>query len=274
MHQRVFGVKLAFTLLLVLFAIPGAAQALDPRRAPPDEERLLYASVPDIQLTTSTGRQVTLSATSGGRPLLLTFVFTRCAGVCSPFMRSWRSAERSAGRPAAYSRLVLSFDPRDTPADMAMLAHHLDVESEEDWTFAIAAPAEVRRLADATGFWYEWDRNLNQFDHPAMLVGIRSGRLVRLLVGGSVTSARLDELVREVSGVFVPSYPLPSRARFRCVQFDGTTGRVVLDWGFALLLVPVFSTSMATMGLFMVGARSRASRYRREDTVARPFDNL
>ena len=174
-------------------------------------------------------------------------------------MRSWRSAERSVSGPAAYARLVLSFDPRDTPADMAMLAHHLEVEPGEDWTFAIATPDDVRRLAEATGFWYEWDRNLNQFDHPAMLVGIRKGRLVRLLVGGSVTSARLDELVREVSGVFVPSYPLPSRARFRCVQFEETTGRVVLDWGFALLLVPVFSTSMVTMGLFMVGARRRAS---------------
>ena len=274
MRQRVFGVRLAFTLLLALSASPAAAQALDPRRAPPDEERLLYAPVPDIQLTTSAGKQVTLSAISGGRPLLLTFVFTRCAGVCSPFMRSWRSAERSDRRPAAYSRLVLSFDPRDTPADMAMLAHHLDVEPGEEWTFAIAAPGEVRRLAEATGFWYEWDRNLNQFDHPAMIVGIRKGRLVRLLVGGSVTSARLDELVREVSGVFVPSYPLPSRARFRCVQFDGATGRIVLDWGFALLLVPVFSTSMATMGLFMVGARSRGSRHRREDTVVGRFEQL
>ena len=272
MRQRVVGVRLMLALLLTLSAGPAAAQALDPRRAPPDEERLLYTIVPDIQLTTSIGTQVTLSEASRGRPLLLTFVFTRCAGVCSPFMRSWRSAEWNVGRPAAYSRLVLSFDPRDTPADMEMFAHHLDMESGEDWTFAIAAPGEVSRLADATGFWYEWDRNLNQFDHPAMLVGIRSGRLVRLLVGGSVTSARLDEMVREVSGVFVPSYPLPSRARFRCVQFDGTTGRVVLDWGFALLLVPVFSTSMATMGLFMVGARSRASRCR-EDTLARPVDN-
>ena len=270
MRQRVFGVRLALVLLLTLFTTQAAAQAVDPRLAPPDEERLLNASVPDIQLTTSTGRQVALSATSGGRPLLLTFVFTRCVGVCSPFLRSWRSAERSVGRSAAYSRLVLSFDPRDTPADMAMLAHHLDVESSEDWTFAIAAPGEVRRLAEAVGFWYEWDRNLSQFDHPAMIVGIRKGRLVRLLVGGSVTSARLDELVREVSGVFVPSYPLPSRARFRCVQFDGTTGRVVLDWGFALLLVPVFSTSMATMGLFMVGARSRASRQRTLSALGRP----
>ena len=262
--------RLAFTLLLALSASPAAAQALDPRRAPPDEERLLYTSVPDIQLTTSIGTRVTLLEASRGRPLLLTFVFTRCAGVCSPFMRSWRSAERSVGRPAAYSRLVLSFDPRDTPADMAMLARHLDVESGDDWTFAIAAPGDVRRLAEATGFWYEWDPNLSQFDHPAMLAGIRKGRLVRLLVGGSVTSARLDELVREVSGVFVASYPLPSRARFRCVQFDGTTGRVVLDWGFALLLVPVFTTSVATTGLFVAGARSRASRHRHEDTLSDP----
>ena len=264
--------RLMLALLLTLSAGPALAQALDSRRAPPDEERLLYAPVPDIQLTTSTGQQVTLSATSGGRPMLLSFVFTRCAGVCSPFMRSWRSAERSVGRPrpAAYSRLVLSFDPRDTPADMASLANHLDVESGEDWTFAIAAPAEVRRLAESTGFWYEWDRDLNHFDHPAMIVGIRKGRLVRLLVGGSVTSARLDELVREVSGVFVPSYPLPGRARFRCVQFDGATGRVVLDWGFAFLLVPVLSTSLATMGLFMAGARSRASGNRHEDTVVPP----
>ena len=42
-----------------------------------------------------------------------------------------------------------------------------------------------------------------QFDHPAMLAGIRDGRLVRLLVGGVVSSGRLDELVREVSGEFV-----------------------------------------------------------------------
>jgi protein SCO1/2 len=270
MRQRVFGVRLAWALLLTLSAAPVAAQVLDPRRAPPDQERLLYGAVPDIQLTTSAGARVTLSEASRGRPMLLSFVFTRCAGVCSPLMRSWRSAERSVRRPAAYSRLVLSFDPRDTPGDMAILAHHLEVEPGEDWTFAVASPDDVRRLADATGFWYEWDGNLNQFDHPAMLVGIRNGRLVRLLVGGSITSARLDELVREVSGVFVASYPLPSRARFRCVQFDETTGRVVLDWGFALLLVPVFSTSMATMGLFMAGARSRRSRRRHEDTAVGP----
>src|SRR4249920_1640727 len=61
------------------------------------------------------------------------------------------------------------------------------------------APDDVRRLADATGFWFDWDEQTTQFDHPAMIAAIRRGRLVRLLVGGTVTPARLDEIAREVS---------------------------------------------------------------------------
>jgi hypothetical protein len=140
---------------------------------------------------------------------------------------------------------------------MAMLAHHLDAEGDSDWTFAVASPSDIHELTAATGFWYDWDEGRQQFDHPAMLAGIRNGRLMRLLVGGSIGSGRLDELVRDVSGEFVPSYPLPGRVPFRCVQYDAITGRTTLDWGFALLLVPVAVTGMATIVLFGAGARSR-----------------
>lgn len=214
-------------------------------------------AVPDVTVTTATGVRVALSAVGPGQPLLVTFVFTRCAGVCSPFLRSWRAADRSVSRPLAFHRLVLSFDPRDSPADMAMLAHHLGGERDANWTFAVAAPADVGRLAAAAGFWYDWDDARQQYDHPAMLAGIRNGRLVRLLVGGVVTSGRLDELVRELSGEFVPSYPLPGRVRFRCVQYVAATGRVALDWGFAFLLVPVAVTSVTTAVMFVMGARVR-----------------
>jgi hypothetical protein len=40
----------------------------------------------------------------------------------------------------------------------------------------------------------ELGRRAAAFDHPAMLAGIRDGRVVRLLVGRSITSARLGEL--------------------------------------------------------------------------------
>jgi hypothetical protein len=82
---------------------------------------------------------------------------------------------------------------------------------------------------------------------------------VRLLIGGSVSSARLDELVREASGEFIRSYPLAGRVLFRCIQFDAATGRMRVDWGFGLLLVPVALTSLTTVVMFKAGARRRPS---------------
>ena len=74
-----------------------------------------------------------------------------------------------------------------------------------------------------------------------------------------MTSARLDELVREASGDFVPSYPLPGRVPFRCVQYDARTGRLAIDWGFALLLAPFGTVAIATAVVFTAGARARRS---------------
>jgi cytochrome oxidase Cu insertion factor (SCO1/SenC/PrrC family) len=247
----------AALFMLTCAAAAATAQPVVSRDVPPGEERLLNAPLPDIWLTTARGARVRLSEIALRRPLVLTFVFTRCAGVCSPFLKAWQTADRALGREGTYSRLVLSFDPRDTAADMSALARHLALQENDDWTFAVSDPNDVRRLAGAIGFWWDWDESRQQFDHPAMLAGIRESRLVRLLVGGLVSSARLDELVREVSGEFIRSYPLPGRVPFRCVQFDAATGRMTLDWGFALLLVPVAVTSVGTFVMFAAGARAR-----------------
>ena len=252
-----------FFFLLCLTLAGTAAGQPDPRAAAPDETRLLNTRLPDILLTTANGERIALSSLSRGKPLVLGFVFTRCAGVCSPFLRSWRAADSTLARsasadPSSFHRLVLSFDPRDSAADMRALAEHVGASTDRDWTFAIASADEVRKLTEAAGFWYEWDEARQQFDHPAMLAGVREGRLVRLLVGGSISSGRLNELVREVSGEFVASYPLPGRVRFRCVQFDPASGQVTLDWGFALLLVPVVVTTATTLLLFGAAKQRRA----------------
>ena len=267
LRESPLGMKtVAALLMLTSLDAAATAPAVGPRDIPPSEERYLNVPVADIWLTTAQGVRVRLSQIARQRPLVLTFVFTRCAGVCSPFLRAWLTADRAIGRPDAYSRLALSFDPRDTEADMSALAQHLALtENErENWTFAVGDPADVRRLAENIGFWWDWDESRQQFDHPAMLAGIRDGRLVRLLVGGAVSSARLNELVREASGEFIPSYPLPGRAPFRCVRFDSATGRIRLDWGFALLLVPIVATSFATFVMFAAGARARGKEQHQE----------
>jgi protein SCO1 len=251
---------LIWTSTLLLASTIVIADAGSERSVPPDEERFVNVPLPDVVLTTATGDRVNLTNVASGRPLLLAFVFTRCTGVCSPFLASWRAADRWLSTREPVQRLVVSFDPRDSAADMAALARHFGAENDVNWTFAIAAPDDIRRLADAAGFWYDWDPSREQFDHPALLAAVRNGRLVRLLVGGTVGSGRLDELVREASGEFVPSYPLPGRVRFRCVQYDPRSGTVTLDWGFALLLVPVGTIGLTTAIMFSAGARVRRRR--------------
>jgi cytochrome oxidase Cu insertion factor (SCO1/SenC/PrrC family) len=244
-------------LALVAATASVASQGAIDRAAAPDEERFVNVPVPNIALTTTAGHRTNLEDVAGGRPLLLALVFTRCAGVCSPFLASWRAADAWLAESAKIRRVVLSFDPRDTVDDMAGFSRHFGVDRDATWTFAVAAPDDVRRLAAAAGFWYDWDASRQQFDHPAMLAAVRDGRLIRLLVGAVVTSARLDELVREATGRFVPSYPLPGRVRFRCVQYDARTGRASLDWGFSLLFLPVGAVGLATAAMFSAGARRR-----------------
>ena len=78
-------------------------------------------------------------------------------------------------------------------------------------------------------------------------------------VGWTIWARRLDDLVREARGEFVASYPLPGRVRFRCVQFDEATGRVRLDWGVLLLLVPVVACTIVTTAMFRAGRSRRTS---------------
>jgi cytochrome oxidase Cu insertion factor (SCO1/SenC/PrrC family) len=250
--------RLIGATLLLLASLTGIAPSRGQREIPPDEDRFLNEPLPDIELETASGVHVSLSSLARDRPLLFTFVFTRCAGVCSPFLTSWRAADRSVSSPRTFRRLVLSFDPRDTPADMDAFAHHLGADEDPDWTFAIASPSEIQRLANATGFWYDWDESRQQFDHPAMMAAARDGRLVRLLVGGIVSPRRLDDLMREAVGEFVPSYPLPGRVLFRCVQFDASTGRLTLAWGFLLLFLPLVVSGVVTSAMFYAGARRRS----------------
>jgi protein SCO1 len=244
---------------LALVSAPSAAGAGPEAAAPPAEDRFVNAPLPNVGLTTAGGARTDVATVAGGRPLLLALVFTRCAGVCSPFLASWRAADRWLRKDNQVVRLVLSFDPRDSAADMAELARHLGLAHDAAWTFAVAAPDDIRRIAAAVGFWYDWDASRQQFDHPAMVAAARRGRVIRLLVGGSVSSARLDELTREASGEFVRSYPLPGRSRFRCVQYDPRTGRLSLDWGFALLLIPVATIGLTTAVMFSAGSAMRRS---------------
>jgi protein SCO1/2 len=253
---RLSGLAVVAPALMLAGSLAGEPARPGPVDLLPDEGRYLRKEVPDLVLRDARGRDVRLSALWAERPILLALVFTRCAGVCSPFLSSLRSAEASVGGSGTdYRTVVLSFDPRDTEEAMADLAGRLGLDARPDWTFGVATAADVERLARAVGFWFRWDEPSGQFDHPALLVAVDAGRVVRLSVGGVVEPARLLEVVRELRGEFVAAYPLPGRILFRCFDYDPRTGRWALDWGFLLLALPAALTFLGTAAAFAAARR-------------------
>lgn len=249
---------------LCLAATLGAAgaearAAADAITQPPNEDAYVYKAIPDVRIARAGANPVQLSALWSDRPLLLALVFSRCVGTCSPLLRSLAAAVGEAGGAGRDYRLViLSFDPADTAADMEAMRAAVGIAAGETWTFGVAPADDIRRLAAATGFWFRQDRSDGQYDHPTMVVAVDRGRVLRMLVGATVSGTQVSEIVQEFRGQFVPSYPRAGRIAFRCFEYDPTSGRYSLDWGLLLLVLPGACAALATIAIFSAARRDDA----------------
>ena len=145
---------------------------------PPEEDAYVYKQVPDVQIVRTGVDATRLSALWQDKPVLLAMVFSRCVGSCSPFLRSLKSAVSDAGGAgSAYRVVVLSFDSADTAADVDAMATNTGIAPNTGWVFGVAPQPDIRRLAEATGFWFRWDQTTEQYDHPSMVVAIDRGRV-------------------------------------------------------------------------------------------------
>ena len=253
-----FGALISVATLFS-FALPGGAEPLAAPSGLPVEDHFVYAPVPDISLTDASGSSIVLSELWKRRPLIITMVFASCYEICPFYLRSLASAVESVGGAGeAFDVLVVSFDPRDTPESMRHVAAQHGLSSKPGWRLAVTSPGQARELADAIGFWIEPSAG-NAFDHPAMLAAVDAGVVVRLLVGATVSTRRLREVLWELDRVPVPTYPLPSeKIAFRCFGFDPASGTLALDWGLLLLLIPGLVMFLSAAVIFRPRSTARA----------------
>lgn len=242
------------TLVLLVSVQRSLAQTENGARLLPREEEALYRAVPDITVRTIDGTTLPFSSLWRERPILLTFVSAHCSGVCHPYLRSLRDAiRRVGGLGSAYEVVVLSFVPKDTLAELRLMAEATGLSPTErpHWHFGIGASEAIRQLEQTVRFWHRRVKGTNQYDHPAMLAAIKDGKVVRLLVGATVLPPRLREVVRELEGETVLAYPLPdAKIPFRCFRYDPKTGAWRPDWGVLALLMPPSLTAMSVLYLF------------------------
>lgn len=155
------------------------------------------AAVPDFTLVNQNGRRIHL-AQYRGRPLLLTFIYTRCPipDFCPRTSRNFAEIFREIRTMPVSDKkphlLTISFDPQhDTPEVLQQYGRrYMNPPAFHAWEFATGSAAEIKAITGYFGLSY-WEAS-GQIVHALVTVLIDlDGKVARLYLGKDWTPAQI-----------------------------------------------------------------------------------
>ena len=151
-------------------------------------EKLGHTLPGELTLIDEDGNAVTLASLLG-KPTVLTFVYYRCPGICSPLLTELSHVvNRMDMEPGVdYRILTLSFDPREGPelargkkeSYVSALKRQVDPSF---WRFTTADSLTIHALTDSAGFYFKEEGN--DFVHAGALIILSpEGKITRYING-------------------------------------------------------------------------------------------
>ncbi|MEQ1572819.1 MAG: SCO family protein [Vicinamibacterales bacterium] len=186
----------------------------------------------DAAFKDDSGRAVTLGEYFGGtKPVVLAFVYYQCPMLCTQVMNGISSSLKALPfEPGEdFDVVLVSFDPRDTPATAADKKRtHLKYWSVEHtapaWHFLTGDEATIKRVTSAAGFSYQWDEATQQFAHVSgLLVMTPEGRFARYFYGVEYSPRELRMALVESGQGHIGS-PIDELLLY-CFHYDPESGR-------------------------------------------------
>ncbi len=178
-----------------------------------------------------TGRPVPLRSFFGQRPVILTLVYYQCPMLCTQVLNGLVSAmlplKLDAGRD--FEIVTVSFDPSETP-QMAAAKKAVYVRrygrpgAAQGWHFLTGDQANIKALADAVGFRYEYDLQIKQFAHVSAITLLTpDGRVSRYYYGIEYAPRDLRLGLVESSKGQIGN--VVDQVILYCYHYDPTTGK-------------------------------------------------
>lgn len=238
------------TIVTLSFSIAAHAQTASTGL---EEEVNIYEKIYDTPLDIAGKQQSRIHELYSGKPLLLALVFTRCTGVCNPFLT--QLGENLQFKGNSFNVLVLSFDPRDITKDMELMAARLGLKNKKQWMFGTTN--RIEKLTQSIGFTPVWDSLRNQYDHDALLVGINSEGYITKKLLGIRQGHDLDLLIASVNNIYSPTYRLPNKNMlFSCFNYDPVTGKNTPGLGLLFIALPSILTILLLVSIsYLVGKK-------------------
>ncbi len=245
------AVRPAVLALVLSVAVPAHA-AFDEAAALRASQQALGRKVRDLSFLTATGERTRLDELRG-KPIVISMIYTSCAGICPATTRQLASAVRVARGvlgPSGFTVLTVGFDTaHDTPQALRAFAAAQRV-ADPRWLFVTASPDEIARLAADTGFWFA--PGAGMFDHLIQITILDGrGHVVRQLYGNEFNALEFTDPLRKAAlGAPLSETPfraLFDRVRLLCTVYDVRLGRYRVDYSLALSILIALTTLVAVV---------------------------
>lgn len=216
--------------LAVAVAVPAAAQVnqTPPELAGVGIDEHFDATVPlDATFRAEDGSKVELgSFFQRERPVILTLNYFRCPMLCGLQLNGLVAGlEQLDWTPGQEFELVtISINPLETPALAAekkqnYLTRYGRPSAATGWHFLTGSEDQIRRVTEAVGFNYTYDKDTGEFAHAAALFVLTpDGRIARYLYGIEYPSKTLRLALLEAADGKIGS-PIDQLILY-CCQYD------------------------------------------------------
>jgi protein SCO1/2 len=200
----------------------------------PDARKVIGRTVPNVLLQTDEGKTLRLKDLAEGKPLLLSFIYTRCTSACPMIVRGIREAV-SGLEERDFKVVLIDFDERDTLGELREFRARRGIE--EGWVLALVKGEDLGRLTSSLDFKFFYEEKTDMFAHPNVLVVLTPDlRVSSYFLGVSYDSSELAEAVDRAYAGELKLNPIRSLI-LKCFRYDPITGAYTVDWSFIAMVV-------------------------------------
>jgi protein SCO1/2 len=203
-HSRIF-------LFSILFAL---IQSYSYAQTPPKTDTIKIGLVEhlgqqlplDVELIDENGQKIKFGTLFNKKPVLLTLVYYKCPGICSPLLNGVvTSVDKMNSKPGRdFQMITISFDPSDEPrlGKQKKEAYFAQFQNQKlsspDWRFLTADSATIQKITEAIGFRYQ--RAGTEWAHVGFVTTISpQGKISRYLNGIEFLPFDLQMALNEAS---------------------------------------------------------------------------
>ncbi|HEV3041668.1 MAG TPA: SCO family protein [Candidatus Angelobacter sp.] len=228
------------------------------------DQRLNQPVPLDSTFLDENGKAVKLGDYFGQKPAVLALVYFQCPMLCSQVLNGLTSSlnvvKFNVGRD--FNVITVSFDPRDTPAaanetKQRMLKRYRRPGSEEGWHFLTGKKDQIDSLAQAVGFRYAWDPEIQQYAHASGIMLLTpDGHVAQYYYGIEYVPRNLQLGIVQTSQGKVGS--LVDRMLLICYHYDPAKGKYGAAI-FTILRLSALATMLVLGGFIFIMLRRDAA---------------